>query len=67
MSVMLLFTDRYIAIEIMGHETTDLSHIELMMTQCAAHGFEPFHVRSPSMGYLYNRYVHATYPAWHSY
>lgn len=39
----------------MGHGETNPSHIDLMMTQCAAHGFEPFHVRSPSMGYLYNR------------
>jgi len=43
------------AIEIMGHESTDPKHIDLMMSRCAAHGFDPFHVRSPSMGYLYNR------------
>lgn len=42
----------------MGHGDTNPAHIDLMMTQCAAHGFEPFHVRSPSMGYLYNRYKH---------
>lgn len=41
----------------MGHETTDPAHIELMMEQSAAHGFEPFHVKSQSMGYLYNRFV----------
>lgn len=48
----------------MGHESTDPKHIDLMMSRCAAHGFDPFHVRSPSMGYLYNRYVpslHAQY------
>jgi len=43
------------AIEIMGHDTTDPNYISLMMTRCATHGFEPFHVRSNSMGYLYNR------------
>ncbi|KAF4451844.1 3-hydroxybutyryl-CoA dehydrogenase [Fusarium austroafricanum] len=37
-------------IEIMGHETTDPSHITLMMEQCKAHGFSPFHVKKPSMG-----------------
>lgn len=43
------------AIEIMGHEATDQAHVQLMLDRCAAHGFEPFHVRKPSMGYLYNR------------
>ncbi|KAF5679515.1 3-hydroxybutyryl dehydrogenase [Fusarium circinatum] len=42
-------------IEIMGHETTNPSYITLMMEQCNAHGFSPFHVKSPSMGYIYNR------------
>ncbi|KAL5601894.1 hypothetical protein FOBRF1_009427 [Fusarium oxysporum] len=42
-------------IEIMGHETTHPSYITLMMEQCKAHGFSPFHVKSPSMGYIYNR------------
>ncbi|KAL6920833.1 hypothetical protein FSHL1_004810 [Fusarium sambucinum] len=42
-------------IEIMGHETTDPSHVDLMMKQCKAHGFFPFHVKKPSMGYIYNR------------
>ncbi|KAL9572454.1 hypothetical protein ACKAV7_003287 [Fusarium commune] len=42
-------------IEIMGHETTNPSYITLMMEQCKAHGFSPFHVKSPSMGYIYNR------------
>ncbi|KAF4993910.1 hypothetical protein FGRMN_6157 [Fusarium graminum] len=42
-------------IEIMGHETTDPAHITLMMDQCKAHGFSPFHVKKPSMGYIYNR------------
>ncbi|KAF5011993.1 hypothetical protein FDECE_1933 [Fusarium decemcellulare] len=42
-------------IEIMGHETTNPAYITLMMEQCNAHGFSPFHVKSPSMGYIYNR------------
>ncbi|CAF3609077.1 unnamed protein product [Fusarium graminearum] len=42
-------------IEIMGHETTDPSHIDLMTKQCKVHGFSPFHVKKPSMGYIYNR------------
>ncbi|KAK2603453.1 hypothetical protein QQS21_004405 [Conoideocrella luteorostrata] len=42
-------------IEIMGHKATEPSLIQTMMEQCAAHGFSPFHVRSPSMGYIYNR------------
>ncbi|KAM5376798.1 hypothetical protein ACJZ2D_005421 [Fusarium nematophilum] len=42
-------------IEIMGHETTNPSYITLMMEQCKAHGFSPFHVKSQSMGYIYNR------------
>ncbi|KAJ3459940.1 hypothetical protein MRS44_016013 [Fusarium solani] len=42
-------------IEIMGHETTNPSYIPLMMEQCKAHGFSPFHVKSQSMGYIYNR------------
>jgi hypothetical protein len=44
------------AIEIMGHEGTHAPYIDLMMKRCAEHGFDPFHVRSQSMGYLYNRY-----------
>jgi 3-hydroxyacyl-CoA dehydrogenase len=42
-------------IEIMGHETTNPSYVDLMMEQCKAHGFSPFHVKKPSMGYIYNR------------
>lgn len=41
----------------MGHKTTDQSLIEVMLKQCAAHGFSPFHVRTSSMGYIYNRYT----------
>lgn len=40
----------------MGHEGTHAPYIDLMMKRCAEHGFDPFHVRSQSMGYLYNRY-----------
>ncbi|KAI6783614.1 uncharacterized protein J7T54_005643 [Emericellopsis cladophorae] len=36
-------------------ETPDQAHVQYMLDRCAAHGFEPFHVRKPSMGYLYNR------------
>lgn len=42
-------------IEIMGHGTTNPGYIALMMEQCKAHGFSPFHVKSQSMGYIYNR------------
>ncbi|KAF4344289.1 3-hydroxybutyryl dehydrogenase [Fusarium beomiforme] len=42
-------------IEIMGHEATNPSCITLMMEQCKAHSFSPFHVKKPSMGYIYNR------------
>lgn len=39
----------------MGHATTEPSYIETLMEQSEAHGFTPFHVRSSSMGYIYNR------------
>ncbi|TQS33791.1 hypothetical protein Golomagni_05852 [Golovinomyces magnicellulatus] len=42
-------------IEIMGHSTTDSVHIDTMMKECTMHGFHPFHVKKPSMGYIYNR------------
>ncbi|KAF4983404.1 hypothetical protein FZEAL_1133 [Fusarium zealandicum] len=42
-------------IEIMGHEATNPAHITVMMEKCKAHGFSPFHVKRPSMGYIYNR------------
>ncbi|KAH7158276.1 hypothetical protein B0J13DRAFT_582082 [Dactylonectria estremocensis] len=42
-------------IEIMGHDKTDPSFIALMMVQCEKHGFSPFHVKTQSMGYIYNR------------
>lgn len=41
----------------MGHDATNPSCIELMMKQCKAHGFSPFHVKTSSMGYIYNRCV----------
>ena len=41
----------------MGHKGTDPSKINYMMEQCAAYGFSPFHVKTDSMGYIYNRYV----------
>ncbi|KAH8677256.1 hypothetical protein BGZ61DRAFT_360149, partial [Ilyonectria robusta] len=42
-------------IEIMGHEMTEPSYVALMMRRCEAHGFSPFHVKTQSMGYIYNR------------
>ncbi|KPM46459.1 hypothetical protein AK830_g225 [Neonectria ditissima] len=42
-------------IEIMGHEATDPSYIDLMLERCKGHGFSPFHVKTQSMGYIYNR------------
>ncbi|CEJ82056.1 hypothetical protein VHEMI02147 [[Torrubiella] hemipterigena] len=43
------------AIEIMGHGETNPAHIETMMKECGEHGFTPFQVKQPSMGYIYNR------------
>ncbi|PYH91245.1 NAD(P)-binding protein, partial [Aspergillus ellipticus CBS 707.79] len=43
------------AIEIMGSSKTPSSTIALLMQQTKAHGFDPFHVRRPSTGYIYNR------------
>jgi len=48
-------------LEVMGHETTDPSCITLVLDRSKAHGFLPFHVKTPSMGYLYNRWV-VNYP-----
>lgn len=42
-------------LEVMGHETTDPSHITQVLERSKAHGFSPFHVKTPSMGYVYNR------------
>ncbi|KAH7176721.1 hypothetical protein EDB81DRAFT_864231 [Dactylonectria macrodidyma] len=42
-------------IEIMGHDKTDPSLVALMMVRCEKHGFSPFHVKTQSMGYIYNR------------
>lgn len=39
----------------MGSGETRSEIISLLMKETAAHGFEPFHVRNPSMGYIYNR------------
>ncbi|KIA75448.1 3-hydroxyacyl-CoA dehyrogenase [Aspergillus ustus] len=43
------------AIEIMGHNETDPSLINLLYDQCEKHGFSPFRVRQSSIGYIYNR------------
>lgn len=49
-----LLTGR-VAIELMGHSSTDPAVVDLMMSRCAEHGFEPFRVKQDSMGYIYNR------------
>ncbi|PWY77050.1 NAD(P)-binding protein [Aspergillus heteromorphus CBS 117.55] len=43
------------AIEIMGSTQTPSETISLLMQQTKAHGFDPFHVKRPSTGYIYNR------------
>ncbi|KAH8805203.1 3-hydroxyacyl-CoA dehyrogenase [Xylogone sp. PMI_703] len=43
------------AIEIMGSEKTRPDIITLLKTETKMHGFEPFHVRVSSTGYIYNR------------
>ncbi|KAJ5988014.1 hypothetical protein N7481_003224 [Penicillium waksmanii] len=43
------------AIEIMESTETNSKIISLLMEQTKAHGFDPFHVRRPSTGYIYNR------------
>ncbi|BCS28584.1 3-hydroxyacyl-CoA dehydrogenase family protein [Aspergillus puulaauensis] len=43
------------AIEIMGSGNTRPDIISLLKRKTGAHGFEPFHVQKPSMGYIYNR------------
>ncbi|KAL4876740.1 hypothetical protein BJY04DRAFT_222749 [Aspergillus karnatakaensis] len=42
-------------IEIMGHESTDPTMIDLLFDRCKHHGFSPFQVRQSSIGYIYNR------------
>lgn len=39
----------------MGHKDTDPALIPLVLEQCKAHGFSPFHVKKSSIGYIYNR------------
>jgi hypothetical protein len=41
----------------MGSSNTKSEIIPLLMEECKSHGFEPFHVRTSSTGYLYNRFV----------
>ncbi|KAJ6171448.1 hypothetical protein N7470_000515 [Penicillium chermesinum] len=43
------------AIEIMGDQHTRPDIISLLKEQTRQHGFEPFHVRKSSTGYIYNR------------
>ncbi|CAK7213497.1 hypothetical protein SBRCBS47491_001820 [Sporothrix bragantina] len=42
-------------VEIMGAETTRPEILQTLMTESAAHGFQPFLVRRSSTGYIYNR------------
>ena len=42
-------------IEIMGHSTTDPACISRVLQESRLHGFEPYHVKRESMGYIYNR------------
>ncbi|KAJ5585488.1 uncharacterized protein N7459_005288 [Penicillium hispanicum] len=44
-----------IAVEIMGSGETRPAIISLLKTETRIHGFEPFHVRKSSTGYIYNR------------
>ncbi|KAH8753967.1 hypothetical protein BGZ57DRAFT_833000 [Hyaloscypha finlandica] len=43
------------AIEIMGTNITKPDIIPRLMKQCREHGFNPFHVKKSSSGYIYNR------------
>ncbi|KAL1989087.1 hypothetical protein VTN96DRAFT_5850 [Rasamsonia emersonii] len=43
------------AIEVMGSDETKPEIITRLMEETKAHGFEPFHVRRTSTGYIYNR------------
>ena len=44
------------AIEIMGSTITKSEIITRLMKECQYHGFDPFHVKKNSNGYIYNRY-----------
>jgi len=43
------------AIEVMPTKDTTPEIVPLLMHQCKAHGFTPFHVKKNSNGYIYNR------------
>jgi 3-hydroxyacyl-CoA dehydrogenase len=43
------------AIEVMASKETRPDIVPLLMEQCKAHGFSPFHVKKDSNGYIYNR------------
>ncbi|KAK0117897.1 hypothetical protein ONS95_012213 [Cadophora gregata] len=43
------------AIEIMGSTITKSEIITRLMDECKTHGFDPFHVKKTSNGYIYNR------------
>ncbi|KAG4430608.1 hypothetical protein IFR05_013903 [Cadophora sp. M221] len=43
------------AIEIMGSNITKSEIVPRLMEECRNHGFEPFHVKKGSNGYIYNR------------
>ncbi|KAH7371802.1 hypothetical protein BKA64DRAFT_267082 [Cadophora sp. MPI-SDFR-AT-0126] len=43
------------AIEVMGSSITKSEIISRLMGECKNHGFDPFHVKKNSNGYIYNR------------
>jgi hypothetical protein len=47
----------------MGHDRTNPMVVDLMIRRCAEHGFEAFHVKHDSMGYIYNRYAQSALKA----
>ncbi|PYH47421.1 3-hydroxyacyl-CoA dehydrogenase family protein [Aspergillus saccharolyticus JOP 1030-1] len=42
-------------LEVMGTDKTRPEIIPLLMDEARKHGFQPFHVRKPSTGYIFNR------------
>jgi hypothetical protein len=43
----------------MPANNTKAEIVPLLMKECKAHGFSPFHVKKNSNGYIYNRYCFA--------
>lgn len=48
-------TNCHSAVEILGAQKTPPTVLQMLMTEAARHGFQPFLVRRPSTGYIYNR------------